>query len=104
MIIDMSTIRRKGDNFINNIIFEMRMKGYKINKKEAVSIIPTAGFMFINSKPGYDGIHSYEIMNSVMTTGDIIGALTFGLFPILQTIQINDINMINTYVKARKCS
>lgn len=104
MVIDMSTIRRKGDNFINNIIFEMRMKGYKINRKDTVSIIPAAGFMFINNKPGYGGIHSYEIMNSVMTTGDIIGALTFGLFPILQLIQINDMNMINTYVKARRCS
>ena len=100
----MSTIRKKGDNFINNIIFEMRMKGYKISKKSTVSIIPAAGFMFINNKTGNNGIHSYEIMNSVMSTGDIIGALTFGLFPILQTIQINDINMINTYVKARKCS
>lgn len=104
MIIDMSTIRRKGDNFINNIIFDMRMKGYKISNKGAISIIPAAGFMYINSKPGYNGIHSYEMLNSVMTTGDIIGALTFGLFPILQTIQINDINMINTYVKARKCA
>lgn len=100
MILDISGLRRKSGEAINEVIFEIRMKGY-INKKKTAPVISSAGFIFIAHRTGYDGIHSYEMMNQAVTSGDFVNSLLFGLLPVLQGVNIYDLKMINTYVKDR---
>lgn len=102
MIIDMSCIRISSNDFINNIIFEMKMRGYVINRGNRAFFLPAAGILFMSGGITGQGLHSYEFMDHVRSGGDIIGAMVFGLLPVLQQLQINDYKMAATYVKNRK--
>jgi hypothetical protein len=99
MIIDISIIRKKSNHMINDIVFEYKMASLKNHKNNMKLVLPAVGFSFILQKPGHEGIYSYEMMNHARATGDYLNAWIFGLLPVLQGIDVNNIKMMNTYIK-----
>lgn len=101
LIIDVSGIRKNGSSLINDIKFEYKMKKTKGYKCNMGAILSCSGIGFAIQTPCYSGIYSYEMMNQALTTGDFINAVIFGLLPVLQGIKVDEVKMINTYIKEK---
>lgn len=101
MIIDISSIRKKSNYIINDIVFEYKMARPKKHRDNIKLALPAMGFGFLLQRPGYGGLYSYEMINHALTTGDFMNALIFGLLPVLQGMDVNNVKMINTYIKDR---
>lgn len=104
MVVNIYRIRRNSLSLIDEIIFEYKMKKRKGKDSNAKKVLASYSMVFFINGKHYNGLYSYEMMNQAMTTGDFVNALTFGILPVLQGFDINNLHMLNTYIKDKIAS